>query len=80
MHMVQVIRPALLREGFEAMDRVHFEVTDDVSIIEALGLPVKLTPGSETNIKVSITKMRSLQNQCMPERSLQAQRCIMHKS
>lgn len=34
------------------MDREHFEVTDDVSIVEALGLPVKLTPGSETNIKV----------------------------
>ena len=35
------------------MDREHFEVTDDVSIVEALGLPVKLTPGSETNIKVT---------------------------
>ncbi|KAK9821285.1 hypothetical protein WJX74_010057 [Apatococcus lobatus] len=49
----QVIQPELLRQGFEAMDREHFEVTDDVSIVEALGLPVKLTPGSETNIKVT---------------------------
>lgn len=29
------------------------EVTDDVSIIEAMGLPVKITPGSYTNIKVT---------------------------
>lgn len=28
-------------------------MTDDVSIIEALGLPVKLTKGSYTNIKVT---------------------------
>jgi 2-C-methyl-D-erythritol 4-phosphate cytidylyltransferase len=28
-------------------------VTDDVSIIEALGLPVRITPGSYTNIKVT---------------------------
>ena len=49
---LQVVQPELLRQGFEAMDREHFEVTDDVSIVEALGLPVKLTPGSETNIKV----------------------------
>ena len=51
---MQVIQPELLRQGFEAMDREHFEVTDDVSIVEALGLPVKLTPGSETNIKVML--------------------------
>jgi 2-C-methyl-D-erythritol 4-phosphate cytidylyltransferase len=29
------------------------QVTDDVSIIEAMGLPVKITPGSYTNIKVT---------------------------
>lgn len=28
-------------------------MTDDVSIIEAMGLPVKITPGSYTNIKVT---------------------------
>ena len=50
---VQVIRPALLREGFELIRREGTEVTDDVSIIEALGKPVKVTQGSYTNIKVT---------------------------
>lgn len=50
---LQVIRPALLREGFELIQRERTEVTDDVSIIEALGKPVKVTQGSYTNIKVT---------------------------
>lgn len=49
----QCIRPALLREGFELVRAKGLEVTDDVSIIEAMGLPVKITPGSYTNIKVT---------------------------
>ncbi|KAL4441538.1 hypothetical protein ABPG77_002042 [Micractinium sp. CCAP 211/92] len=49
----QVIRPALLREGFELVQREQLEVTDDVSIIEALGKPVRITSGSYTNIKVT---------------------------
>jgi len=48
-----VIRPALLREGFELVKRESLEVTDDVSIIEALGRPVRVTQGSYTNIKVT---------------------------
>ena len=31
----------------------NLEVTDDVSIIEQLGLPVKLTLGEYTNIKLT---------------------------
>lgn len=50
---VQVIRPALLREGFELVRKDSLEVTDDVSIIEALGRPVRVTQGSYTNIKVT---------------------------
>ena len=49
----QVIRPELLRAGFELVRREHLEVTDDVSIIEALGSPVRLTAGSYSNIKVT---------------------------
>ena len=48
----QVIRIGLLRAGFELVFRDGIEVTDDVSIIEALGEPVKVTQGSYTNIKV----------------------------
>ncbi|KAK9834066.1 hypothetical protein WJX81_007367 [Elliptochloris bilobata] len=49
----QVIWPELLRAGFDLMRREQLEVTDDVSIIEALGSPVRLTAGSYTNIKVT---------------------------
>ena len=51
--MTQVIRPELLRAGFELVRRERLEVTDDVSIIEALGSPVRLTAGSYSNIKVT---------------------------
>lgn len=34
------------------MQKHKLEVTDDVSIIEAMGKPVKITKGSYTNIKV----------------------------
>jgi hypothetical protein len=50
--LLQVIKPSLLKEGFEALLRDNVEVTDDVSIIEAIGKPVKMTQGSYTNIKV----------------------------
>lgn len=48
----QVIRPPLLKQGFELVKKEGLEVTDDVSIIEALGHPVQITCGSYTNIKV----------------------------
>lgn len=51
---LQVIQPDLLREGFELVRQKQLEVTDDVSIIEALGRPVKVTQGSYTNIKVQL--------------------------
>ncbi|KAL6767105.1 CMS1 [Auxenochlorella protothecoides x Auxenochlorella symbiontica] len=49
----QVIAPALLRAGFDLVRRLGLEVTDDVSIVEALGEPVRVTSGSYTNIKVT---------------------------
>lgn len=41
----QIIRPKLLKQGFELVKSKNLEVTDDVSIIEAMGRPVLLTPG-----------------------------------
>jgi 2-C-methyl-D-erythritol 4-phosphate cytidylyltransferase len=38
----QVMRPALLAEGFALVKAEGLEVTDDVSIIEALGKPVQV--------------------------------------
>eukprot|EP00667_Euglena_gracilis_P013604 EG_transcript_14037 len=49
----QCIQPDLLRRGFELVQQKNLEVTDDVSIIEALGNPVVVTPGSYSNLKIT---------------------------
>nr|AAZ80386.1 2-C-methyl-D-erythritol 4-phosphate cytidylyltransferase [Ginkgo biloba] len=53
MQTPQVIKPNLLRKGFELVHREGLEVTDDVSIVEHLKHPVYITEGSYTNIKVT---------------------------
>ena len=40
-----MVRPAALKEGFRKVAEEGWEVTDDVSIIERMGQPVKLTLG-----------------------------------
>lgn len=49
----QVIEPKMLMKGFELVKKEKLEVTDDVSIIEAMGNPVRITKGCYTNIKVT---------------------------
>ncbi|KAK2664624.1 hypothetical protein Ddye_003198 [Dipteronia dyeriana] len=53
MQTPQVIKPELLKKGFELVNREGLEVTDDVSIVEHLKHPVFITEGSYTNIKVT---------------------------
>ncbi|XP_024169715.1 2-C-methyl-D-erythritol 4-phosphate cytidylyltransferase, chloroplastic [Rosa chinensis] len=53
MQTPQVIKPDLLKKGFELVNREGLEVTDDVSIVEHLPHPVYITEGSYTNIKVT---------------------------
>lgn len=53
MQTPQVIKPDLLKKGFELVNREGLEVTDDVSIVEHLKHPVYITEGSYTNIKVT---------------------------
>ncbi|KAL5704793.1 2-C-methyl-D-erythritol 4-phosphate cytidylyltransferase [Ranunculus cassubicifolius] len=53
MQTPQIIKPDLLRKGFELVNREGLEVTDDVSIVEHLKHPVFITEGSYTNIKVT---------------------------
>ncbi|BBG96257.1 NADH dehydrogenase ubiquinone [Prunus dulcis] len=55
MQTPQVIKPQLLRKGFELVNREGLEVTDDVSIVEHLPHPVYITEGSYTNIKSAAT-------------------------
>ena len=52
-HTPQVIKIETLERGFENVRRHNLEVTDDVSIVEELGEPVKLTLGEYTNLKIT---------------------------
>mmetsp|Transcript_1638 Transcript_1638/g.4921 ORF Transcript_1638/g.4921 Transcript_1638/m.4921 type:complete len:282 (-) Transcript_1638:198-1043(-) len=49
----QVVEKQLLIDGFSNVIKNNLEVTDDVSIIEQLGKPVKITVGQYTNIKIT---------------------------
>ena len=44
-HTPQVASKALFLQGFQKVKEEHLEVTDDVSVVEALGKPVKLNLG-----------------------------------
>jgi len=49
----QVITSELLKKGLQLAYERDLTVTDDVSLVELLGHPVKLVPGSYTNIKIT---------------------------
>ena len=53
MNTPQVIEPALLKRGYEHVRREGAEVTDDVSIVEAIGEKVVITEDSYENLKVT---------------------------
>ena len=49
----QIFEVNLLRKAYEFMKEHSFAVTDDASLIEALGYPVAIAEGSYENIKVT---------------------------
>ena len=49
----QIMRPQLLRDGFANANAKNLAVTDDVSVVELMGKPVKLTVGEYTNLKLT---------------------------
>lgn len=53
MHTPQVIAPDLLRAGFEIAIQRNLTVTDDASLVELIGHPVKLVRGADQNLKVT---------------------------
>ena len=71
-HTPQVIKPDLLLEGFDRVREQGLEVTDDVSIVEQLGLPVKLTRGEYTNLKVTTPDDMVVATQILDERAAAA--------
>lgn len=53
MQTPQTIRVGLARRAFEAAMAAGFYGTDDVQLVERLGLPVKIVPCSYENIKIT---------------------------
>lgn len=49
----QVIRRDLLQRAMDTARTDAFEGTDDVSLVERLGLPVEVVPGSPSNLKIT---------------------------
>ncbi|RLN24943.1 hypothetical protein C2845_PM07G30870 [Panicum miliaceum] len=68
MQTPQVMKPNLLKDGFELVRRDGLEVTDDVSIVEYLKHPVYITEGSYTNIKVTTPDDMLLAERLMNEK------------
>eukprot|EP00238_Polyblepharides_amylifera_P010571 CAMPEP_0196576772 /NCGR_PEP_ID=MMETSP1081-20130531/5953_1 /TAXON_ID=36882 /ORGANISM="Pyramimonas amylifera, Strain CCMP720" /LENGTH=189 /DNA_ID=CAMNT_0041895465 /DNA_START=337 /DNA_END=906 /DNA_ORIENTATION=+ len=73
MHTPQVIRPQMLRDGFAFVAKHNLEVTDDVSIVEHLGEPVRITPGSYENLKVTTPEDMLIAERLLDERNAFAQ-------
>lgn len=69
-HTPQVATKALFLEGFAKVKAENMEVTDDVSVVEALGKPVKLTLGQYTNIKLTTPDDLQVAAQVLKERGV----------
>jgi 2-C-methyl-D-erythritol 4-phosphate cytidylyltransferase len=69
-HTPQVAQKSLFLRGFEKVKDEQLEVTDDVSVIEALGWPVKITLGEYTNIKLTTPDDLQVAEQILLERGM----------
>lgn len=67
-HTPQVIKSDLLQKGFKKVQEENLEVTDDVSIVEAMGEPVKLTLGEYTNLKITTPEDMDVATAILEER------------
>jgi 2-C-methyl-D-erythritol 4-phosphate cytidylyltransferase len=67
-HTPQVIRIETLQRGFAKVAAEDLEVTDDVSIVEALGETVKLTLGEYTNLKITTPEDMDVASAILEER------------
>ena len=70
-HTPQVVKIETLQRGFDKVDAENIEVTDDVSIVEALGEPVKLTRGEYTNLKITTPEDMDVADAILAEREQQ---------
>lgn len=67
-HTPQVIKIETLIRGFKKVATENLEVTDDVSIVEALGETVKLTLGEYTNLKITTPEDMDVAQAILQER------------
>lgn len=67
-HTPQVVNIDTLLRGFKKVEEENLEVTDDVSIVEALGEPVKLTLGEYTNLKITTPEDMDVAHAILEER------------
>eukprot|EP00586_Coscinodiscus_wailesii_P011349 CAMPEP_0172503258 /NCGR_PEP_ID=MMETSP1066-20121228/167671_1 /TAXON_ID=671091 /ORGANISM="Coscinodiscus wailesii, Strain CCMP2513" /LENGTH=318 /DNA_ID=CAMNT_0013278925 /DNA_START=190 /DNA_END=1146 /DNA_ORIENTATION=- len=67
-HTPQVVKIETLLKGFKKVEDENLEVTDDVSIVEALGEPVKLTRGEYTNLKITTPEDMDVADAILTER------------
>ena len=70
-HTPQVVRIETLLRGFQKVAAEGLEVTDDVSIVEALGEPVKITRGEYTNLKITTPEDMDVAEAILNERKTQ---------
>ena len=68
-HTPQVVNIDTLLRGFAKVEAENLEVTDDVSIVEALGEPVKLTLGEYTNLKITTPEDMDVATAILEERT-----------
>lgn len=69
-HTPQVIEIEKLQKGFEKVTKEGLEVTDDVSIVEAMGETVKLTLGRYTNLKITTPEDMDVASAILDERKM----------
>jgi 2-C-methyl-D-erythritol 4-phosphate cytidylyltransferase len=67
----QVFRAALLREAHVRALQDDFRSTDDSALVERLGHPVRLVPGSPENLKITRTTDLVLADQILRARTLE---------
>jgi 2-C-methyl-D-erythritol 4-phosphate cytidylyltransferase len=70
-HTPQVIEIPKLQKGFEKVTKEGLEVTDDVSIVEAMGETVKLTLGKYTNLKITTPEDMDVASAILEERKIE---------
>ncbi|MCK5595687.1 2-C-methyl-D-erythritol 4-phosphate cytidylyltransferase [bacterium] len=56
----QVFRYDLIKTAYQKANKNKFSGTDDASLVEQLNYPVRIVPGSETNIKITDQKQFKL--------------------